>query len=112
MPEYKYEPTKWHDMAKPLEGGKATYQKKSWNPTKKKWGPFTQKGAAPVWFAEANATNWTESMICKAKDLFYESKLNECFDKGDEVAIKIHYGEYNRTAILRPEYIAAIVEEV
>jgi uncharacterized Fe-S center protein len=112
MPEYKYDPTKWHDMAKPVEGGKATYQKKSWNPTKKKWGPFTQSGPGPVWFAEANATNWTESMICKAKDLFYEAKLNTCFNKGDEVAIKIHYGEYNRTAILRPEYIAAIVEEV
>jgi uncharacterized Fe-S center protein len=28
------------------------------------------------------------------------------------VAIKIHYGEWNRTAVLRPEYIAAIVEEV
>jgi uncharacterized Fe-S center protein len=112
MPEYKYEPTKWHDMAKPVEGGKATYQKKSWNPTKKKWGPYTQKGAGPVWFAEANATNWTESMICKTKDLFYEAKLNTCFAKNDEVAIKIHYGEYNRTAILRPEYIAAIVEEV
>ncbi len=32
-------------------------------------------------------------MICKTKDLFYESKMNECFDKNDEVAIKIHYGE-------------------
>jgi uncharacterized Fe-S center protein len=112
MPEYKYEPTKWHEMAKPVEGGKATYQKKSWNPTKKKWGPYTQKGAGAVWFAEANATNWTESMICKTKDLFYEAKLNTCFAKNDEVAIKIHYGEYNRTAILRPEYVAAIVEEV
>jgi len=112
MPEYKYEATKWNEMKKPVDGGHSTYQKKSWNPTKKKWGPFTQKGAAPVWFAEANATNWTESMICKAKDLFYEAKLNACIEKGDEVAIKIHYGEYNRTAILRPEYIAAIVEEV
>jgi hypothetical protein len=112
MAEYKYEPTKWHDMQKPVEGGKSTYQKKSWNPTKKKWGPYTQKGASPVWFAEANACNWTESMICKTKDLFYEAKLNACFEKGDEVAVKIHYGEYNRTAILRPEYIAAIVEEV
>jgi uncharacterized Fe-S center protein len=99
-------------MQKPVDGGKSTYQKKSWNPTKKKWGPYTQKGASPVWFAEANACNWTESMICKTKDLFYEAKLNACFEKGDEVAVKIHYGEYNRTAILRPEYIAAIVEEV
>ena len=112
MAEYKYEPTKWNEMAGPIQGGRDTYQIKSWNPTNKKWGPWTTDGPAKVWFSEANATNWTESMICKTKDLFYEAKLNECFEKGDEVAIKIHYGEYNRTAILRPEYIAAIVEEV
>jgi uncharacterized Fe-S center protein len=38
-----------------------------------------------------------------------EPQAYTCFNKGDEVAIKIHYGEHNRTAILRPEYIAAIV---
>lgn len=112
MSDYQCDPTKWVEMKQPVDGGREHYQTKSWNPPREKWGPFTASGPAPVWFAEANATNWTESMICKAKDLFYESKLNECFDKGDEVAIKIHYGEYNRTAILRPEYIAAIVEEV
>lgn len=112
MADYKYDQTKWHDMKKPIEGGHDTYQKKSWNPMKHKWGPVTKKGAAPVWYSQAGATNWTESMICKTKDLFYESKLNECFQKDDEVAVKIHYGEWNRTAILRPEFIAAIVEEV
>jgi uncharacterized Fe-S center protein len=106
------EPTKWHEMAGPVQGGRDTYQAKSYGGFKHTWGPYTTSGPAPVWFSEANATNWTESMICKAKDLFYESKQNECFDKGDEVAVKIHYGEYNRTAILRPEYIAAICEEV
>ncbi|MCK7503596.1 MAG: hypothetical protein MZV70_05445 [Desulfobacterales bacterium] len=77
-------------MKGPVIGGRDTYQAKSWNPTKKKRGSFTEKGPAPVWFAEANATNWTESMICKTKDLFYEAKLNQCFEKGDEVAIKIY----------------------
>ena len=80
MADYKYEPTKWNELKKPVDGGRDTYQMKSWNPTKKNWGPYTESGAAPVWFSEANATNWTESMICKTKDLFYESKLNECFD--------------------------------
>ena len=82
MAEYVYEPTKWNEMAKPVDGGKNTYQSKSWNPTSKKWGPWTKDGPAPVWFSEANATNWTESMICKTKDLFYEAKLNECIAKG------------------------------
>ncbi len=112
MSEMKTEPTKWHELTTPVVGDREHYQKKSWNPVKHTWGPYTQKGPAPVWFADASATNWTESMIAKTKDLFYEAKLNECFEKGDEVAIKIHYGEWNRTAVLRPEYIAAVVEEV
>lgn len=65
-----------------------------------------------VWYAEPGATNWTESVVCKAKDLFYEARINECIEKGDRVAIKIHVGEWNRTSCLRPEYVAAIVEEV
>lgn len=65
-----------------------------------------------VWYAAAGATNWTESTICKAKDLFYMAGLDKCIDKDDSVAIKIHTGEWNRTACLRPEFVAAIVEEV
>ncbi len=65
-----------------------------------------------VWFSDANATNWAESLVCKAKDLFYEAGLNECISPGDSVAVKIHVGEYNRTRTLRPELVAAIVEEV
>jgi uncharacterized Fe-S center protein len=72
----------------------------------------TMAEKAKVWFADASATNWTESLVCKAKDLFYEAKLNECIEKGDSVAIKIHIGEWNRTRCLRPELVAAIVEEV
>ncbi|MDA8211688.1 MAG: DUF362 domain-containing protein [Clostridia bacterium] len=65
-----------------------------------------------VWFSDANATNWTESLACKAKDLFYEAGLDKCISKGDAVAVKIHVGEWNRTRCLRPELVAAIVEEV
>ncbi|MBC8176190.1 MAG: DUF362 domain-containing protein [Deltaproteobacteria bacterium] len=65
-----------------------------------------------VWYSPAGATNWTESMICKAKDLFYAAGLDKCIEKDDSVAIKIHVGDYNRTACLRPEFVAAIVEEV
>ena len=68
--------------------------------------------ASKVWFAAAGATNWTESTICKAKDLFYAAGLDKCIAKDDSVAVKVHSGEYNRTACLRPEFVAAIVEEV
>lgn len=65
-----------------------------------------------VYFTPAGATNWVESMIVKAKEMFYVAELDKCIKPGDSVAIKIHCGEYNRTASLRPEYVAAIVEEV
>jgi len=68
--------------------------------------------AAKVWFADAHASNWTESLVCKAKDLFYEAGLNECIQKDDTVAIKVHIGEWNGTRYLRPGLVAAIVEEV
>jgi hypothetical protein len=73
---------------------------------------MTQQKASKVWYAAANATNWTESTICKAKDLFYLAGLDKCIEKDDSVAIKIHQGEYNRSHCLRPEFVAAIVEEV
>jgi len=65
-----------------------------------------------VYLAPAGATNWAESIIAKAKELFYVAELDKCIAPGDSVAIKIHVGEWNRTSCLRPEYVAAIVEEV
>lgn len=65
-----------------------------------------------VYFTPAGATNWVESLIAKAKEMFYVAELDKCIAPGDTVAIKIHVGEWNRTACLRPEYVAAIVEEV
>jgi len=69
-------------------------------------------GKSKVFFAAAGATNWAESLIAKTKELFYAAELDKCIKPGDTVAIKVHVGEWNRTACLRPEYVAAVVEEV
>ena len=42
MDRKKYKPTKWIEMKKPIEGGRHTYQLKSWNPPKTNWAPFTE----------------------------------------------------------------------
>jgi hypothetical protein len=52
------------------------------------------------------------SDIVKGQRLFEVAGLNECFSKGDSVAIKIHCGEYNNTGYLRPSFVAAIVDTV
>lgn len=65
-----------------------------------------------VYFAANGATNWAEAKAVKAKVLFYMAELDKCIKPGDSVAIKIHNGEWNRSACLRPEDVATIVEEV
>jgi hypothetical protein len=65
-----------------------------------------------VWYSPGGATVWPEALPCKAKDLFYEAGFDKMIEPGDSVAVKIHCGEWNRTACLRPELVAAIVEEV
>ncbi len=52
------------------------------------------------------------SYVGKGQTLFEEAKLNECFNSGDRVAIKIHCGEWNNTGYLRPNIVAGIVEKV
>jgi uncharacterized Fe-S center protein len=52
------------------------------------------------------------SDVVKGQRLFEEAGLSACFSKGDSVAIKIHCGEWNNTAYLRPSIVAGIVEMV
>jgi len=65
-----------------------------------------------VYFAANGATNWAESKVAKAQELFYLAGFDKKIAVGDDVAIKIHFGEWNRSACLRPEDVACIVEEV
>jgi len=52
------------------------------------------------------------SYVAKGQRLFDAAGLNECFKKGDRVALKIHCGEWNNTGYLRPSIVAGIVEKV
>lgn len=52
------------------------------------------------------------SIVAKGQWLFEKAGLNECFEKGDSVAIKIHMGEYYNTGHLRPSIVRGIVEKV
>jgi len=52
------------------------------------------------------------SYVAKGQRIFDAAGLNECFKKGDRVAIKVHCGEWNNTGYLRPSIVAGIVEKV
>jgi uncharacterized Fe-S center protein/transcriptional regulator with XRE-family HTH domain len=75
-------------------------------------GLISRKAKSKLFFAAAGATNWAESRVAKAKELFYIAEFDKSIKSGDSVAIKIHFGEWNRNACLRPEDVACIVEEV
>jgi uncharacterized Fe-S center protein/transcriptional regulator with XRE-family HTH domain len=75
-------------------------------------GVNSQKAKSKLFFASAGAINWSESKVAKAKELFYIAGFDRSIKPGDTVAIKIHFGEWNRSACLRPEDVACIVEEV
>ena len=66
-----------------------------------------------VYFMDAKAnTSVTTSVPAKAQWLFEKAGFNEVFAKGDNVAIKIHVGEWFNTGYLRPNIVRAIVEKV
>ncbi|RLF87311.1 iron-sulfur cluster-binding protein [Thermococci archaeon] len=67
-----------------------------------------------VWFSSARSKEGMTvgGLIHKVKDLFYEAGISDIISNGDIVAIKVHIGEWNRTRCLRPEFVAAVVEEV
>jgi len=68
---------------------------------------------AKVYFINDRAKiGMNTSIVAKGQWLFEKAGLNECFDKGDAVAIKIHMGEYYNTGYLRPPIVRGIVEKV
>ena len=65
-----------------------------------------------VYFMDDRYRGATSSLPAKAMQLFDHAKLNECFEPGDNVAIKCHMGEWNNSAYLRPILIRIIVDKV
>jgi hypothetical protein len=65
-----------------------------------------------VYWMHARSMNLETSMAAKGQWLFDKAKLNECFEEGDTVAVKLHMGEYFNTAYLRPILIRAICDKI
>ncbi|MCW4049928.1 MAG: DUF362 domain-containing protein [Candidatus Bathyarchaeota archaeon] len=65
-----------------------------------------------VYYMDDRYHGLPSSIPAKAQQLFDHAKLNECFDKGDTVAIKCHMGEWNNSAYLRPILVRVIVDKV
>jgi hypothetical protein len=53
-----------------------------------------------------------DSLVAKMLTVFEAAGLQNTISPGDVVAIKLHMGEYNNTAYLRPVYVRALVDKV
>jgi uncharacterized Fe-S center protein len=73
---------------------------------------FTQMTSSDVFFAHIRAQKKSENLLNKMNKLVKSSGLDRVFDRGDLVAIKLHFGEPGNTSFLRPQFAARMVDIV
>ena len=61
-----------------------------------------KKKKAAVHYLNARASHMNESLVVKMMAVAEAAGLEDTIDAGDTVAIKLHMGEWNNTAYIRP----------
>lgn len=64
-----------------------------------------------VYFTNLRTTP-NRSLLAKLDDLLNRTKLNKVVNKGDLVAVKLHFGELGNTAYLRPLFLRTVAERI
>lgn len=67
---------------------------------------------ADVWWADPNSAGSGKSWPEKTAHVYDAAGFEDCIDRGDTVAIKLHTGERNRTAQLRPDFSRAMATRI
>lgn len=67
---------------------------------------------AKVYFMDDRAAGFQDSLVAKMLALFEQAGLSEMIRPHDVVAIKMHMGEWNNTAYLRPVYARALADKI
>ena len=65
-----------------------------------------------VYFMDARSDSADTSLIAKTLTVFDAAGFDKLISPGDVVAIKVHCGEWNNSAYLRPVYARAVVDRV
>lgn len=65
-----------------------------------------------VYLARFKASSEKENMLNKISRLCDLLKLGDKIDKGDMVALKVHFGELGNTTFLRPVYVRSVVDKI
>jgi uncharacterized Fe-S center protein len=67
---------------------------------------------AKVYFAGIHSHGKQESLHIKLQKLFDKAGFGNFIDKGDIVAVKLHFGEKGNTAYIRPTFARQIVDKI
>jgi uncharacterized Fe-S center protein len=65
-----------------------------------------------VWYMDDRAAGAQDSLVIKMLEVFKGAGIPEKIKPGDNVAIKVHMGEWNNTSYLRPVYVRALADEI
>jgi uncharacterized Fe-S center protein len=65
-----------------------------------------------VYFMNDRSTSIQTSLVAKMLTLFDAAGFGDLIKPGAVTAIKLHMGEFNNTAYLRPVYVSALVEKI
>jgi len=69
-------------------------------------------GKSNVYWMDAHSESTETSLVSKMLTVFDAAELDDLIEPNDIVAIKIHCGEWNNTAYLRPVYARAVADRV
>jgi len=67
---------------------------------------------AKVYFMDDRSQSIQTSLVAKMLVLFEAAGFGEMIKPGHVVAVKVHMGEFNNTAYLRPVYVRALVDRI
>ena len=68
--------------------------------------------ASEVYYMNARSESPQTGLVAKMLTVFEAAGLDQLIKPGDLVAIKIHCGEWNNTAYLRPVYPRALADRI
>ena len=66
--------------------------------------------ASKVYYMDGRSTSPQTSMVNKMLTVYEEAGFDNLIKKSDVVAIKVHCGEWDNTAYLRPVYARALAD--
>jgi len=73
---------------------------------------LSMKEKANVYFLNARASHMNESLLVKMMAVADAAGIEDLVEQGDIVGIKLHMGEWNNTAYIRPVYVRQLVDKI